>query len=1096
MRRFLKDSSTGALTLLLTSAVAWAQLSTAQMSGRVTDPSGAVLPGVSVTVTQTATGFTRSDLTDENGSYVLPNLPTGPYRLEVSLQGFRSYVQTGLVLQVAASPVINAVLEIGEVAETITVVGGTPLVDVQSAGISEVVRSQEILALPLNGRNAVDLVTIAGAAVQTGIASSRAMQGGVSIAVAGGQSFGVAYLLDGAMHNNPQDNLNLPLPFPDALQEFSVATSGLSAQHGMHSGAAVNAVTKSGTNRFSGNVFEFLRDKQFNATNPFALVGTDGKRKDDGLRRNQFGGTVGGPIVRNKLFFFGAYQGTAVRITPTDNIAWVPTAAMMAGDFTAFASPACNNGRQVNLTGGFVGNRIDPTRFSPAAVNLAKRLPAATDPCGQVKYSASDDSDEGQGVAKIDYQLNANHSVFGRYMATFYKKPAPFASTENILATGTPGLDNMAQSFAAGDTIVFGSNAVNSLRFAFNRTAIDRGNPEFFDPRALGSNVYSYNPGEMVLAVTGGFNISAGTATKGVFQTNASQVSDDLTLVRGNHQIGIGANLAYWKMDFLTHARSGGNWTFNGNLTGLGLADFLMGRVGRLEHGGPGALPMDQWHVGLYAQDTWRASDRVTLNAGLRWEPYFGQSILNSAISNFSLDNFRRNVKSTVFRNAPAGLIYPGDDGYPSGKTGLNTQWWNFSPRVGIAWDVAGDGRMAVRSSYGLTYDFPTAEYHNINAQAPPFGNRSLVEDPPGLFDDPYRHIGGDPHPIITGPDTQYIPAGAFGAIDPDINSPRVQSWNVTMERQLGADWSVSASYLGSHSDRLWYQVALNPGVFLGLGPCTLGGVSFTTCTTNANLDRRRVLTLSGENPAAAGLIGNLDLHTDLGKQDYKGLKLSFQRRAARGVSLSGNYTLSRCFGDATTGGFPQLASGYTNPADPAFDRGHCDQDRTHIASVNVGAQTPQFSSRGLAAIASGWRVSGLLSIRSGSWLNITTGRDNALTGIQQQRVNQVLDDPYGDGTVTRYLNAAAFAQPDPGTLGNYQRNSIRGPGFWTVDLAVSRVVPFATHRLELRVEAFNLFNTFNWANPVTNFNAGTFGQITAMAGAPRIMQFGVKYDF
>ena len=183
-----------------------------------------------------------------------------------------------------------------------------------------------------------------------------------------------------------------------------------------------------------------------------------------------------------------------------------------------------------------------------------------------------------------------------------------------------------------------------------------------------------------------------------------------------------------------------------------------MGRVGRLEHGGPARCRWTSGTSGLYAQDTWRATTRVTLNAGLRWEPYFGQSILNNAISNFSLDNFQRNVKSTVFRNAPAGLIYPGDDGYPSGKTGLNTQWWNFSPRVGLAWDVTGDGRMAVRSSYGMTYDFPTAEYHNINAQAPPFGNRSLVEDPPGLFDDPYRHIGGDPHPIITGPDTQYIP--------------------------------------------------------------------------------------------------------------------------------------------------------------------------------------------------------------------------------------------------------------------------------------------------------------------------------------------------
>ena len=350
-----------------------------------------------------------------------------------------------------------------------------------------------------------------------------------------------------------------------------------------------------------------------------------------------------------------------------------------------------------------------------------------------------------------------------------------------------------------------------------------------------------------VLTVTGGFNISAGTATGGIFKTNASQISDDLTMVRGNHQLAFGGDAAYWRMDFLTHARSGGNWTFNGQLLGLGLADFLMGRVARLEHGGPGALPMDQWHIGIYGQDTWRMTSRVTLNAGLRWEPYFGQNILNNAISNFSLDNFRKNVKSTVFLKAPAGLIYPGDAGYPKGQSGLNKQWMNFSPRVGLAWDVDGDGRTAVRSSYGLAYDFPTAEYHNINAQAPPFGNRSLVEDPTGLFDDPYRQIGGDPHPIITNANTEYIPAGAFGAIDPDINSPRVQSWNVTFEQQLGTNWGASVSYLGSHSDRLWYQVALNPGVYLGLGPCVLQGVSYPVCTTNANLDRRRVLSLSNE---------------------------------------------------------------------------------------------------------------------------------------------------------------------------------------------------------------------------------------------------------
>ncbi|MGH2400201.1 MAG: carboxypeptidase regulatory-like domain-containing protein, partial [bacterium] len=375
----LRDYSVGALILLLTSTLAWApafaeasagKQATAEMSGTVRDESGAVLPGVTVTATQTDTGFTRTVVTDGTGAYVMPNLPTGPYRLEVSLQGFRTYVQTGIVLQVAATPTINAVLAVGNLEETVSVEAAAPLVDVRSAGISEVVENERILELPLQGRQVTDLIVLAGAAVQTGSASNRSMQGGVAVAVAGGQSFGVAYLLDGAMHNDPQNNLNLPLPFPDALQEFSVATSGLSAQHGMHSGAAVNAVTKSGTNSLHGNVFEFLRDKRFNATDPFAGIGPDGKRKDDGLQRSQFGGTLGGPIMRDTLFFFGGYQGTSIRQTPSANISYVPTAAMLAGDFTDFASPACNGGRQVTLRAPFVSNRVSPALFSPAAVNM------------------------------------------------------------------------------------------------------------------------------------------------------------------------------------------------------------------------------------------------------------------------------------------------------------------------------------------------------------------------------------------------------------------------------------------------------------------------------------------------------------------------------------------------------------------------------------------------------------------------------------------------------------------------------------------------------------------------------------------------------
>ena len=309
-----------------------------------------------------------------------------------------------------------------------SVEAAAPLVDVRSSGISAVVEQERIVELPLQGRQVTDLIVLAGAAVETGRPNSRNFQGGVNMSVAGGLQFGVAYTLDGAIHNDAQNSGGLPLPFPDALQEFRVATSGLSAQNGMHSGASVSAVTKSGTNTFHGNAFEFVRDKRFNATNPFALIGPDGKRRDHGLKRSQFGGTVGGPLVHDKLFFFAGYQSTRTRQIPADLIAFIPTPPMLGGDFTIFASPACQ-GRQVNLGAGFVGNRIDPARFSPAALRLARQLPQTTNPCGEITYSQPDDRDEGQYVGRVDYQLGSNHSLFGRYLASRGKKPSSFGKT-------------------------------------------------------------------------------------------------------------------------------------------------------------------------------------------------------------------------------------------------------------------------------------------------------------------------------------------------------------------------------------------------------------------------------------------------------------------------------------------------------------------------------------------------------------------------------------------------------------------------------------------------------------------------------------------
>ena len=1104
MKGSMRSFSLLALSLLLATGVAWAQ-ATAQLNGRVTDESSAVLPGVTVTITQTDTGFTRSAVTDETGNWVMPNLPIGPYKLEVALQGFRTYVQTGIVLQVNANPVINATLGLGNLEETVSVEAAVPLVDVRSAGISEVVEQERLVELPLQGRQVTDLIVLAGSAVNEGTLSALSNSGSVAISVAGGLRNGVEYTLDGAMHNNTYDNVNLPFPFPDALQEFRVATGGLSAENGMHSAAAVNAVVKSGTNTLHGNAFEFLRDSRFNAASPFAPIQANGKKLGDGLNRNQFGGTAGGPIVRDKLFFFGGYQRTRLRSTPPDRVAFVPTAAMLAGDFTGLASAACNGGRPVTLRAPFVNNRISPALMSPAAVKIATSgfLPTSTDPCGEIRYSVPLENNDEEYVVRADYQLSANHSIFGRYYDTFERRPPNLAKTKNILTLvsgNNPNMNKRAQMTALGDTRVFGANTVNSFRVTLVRTATRSNVPaeQFFDAPSVGVKLYSYVPGVMALSVSNAFAFSGASAVGADVYNHSYQASDDFQVVRGRHELAFGTNVAYSILDSSNSAQAAGNFTFNGRATGLSLSDFFTGHVSRLQHGAPGILDNHQWYLGLFAQDTWRLSERVTLNTGLRWEPYFGTNFDNGAISNFVLDNFKKGIKSTVYTNAPAGLIYPGDPGFPEGKTGLNKQWLNFSPRIGLAWDLSGDGRTAVRSSYAINYDYPGAVFQQVAVQAAPFNNRiDLSGDLP--FEDPYAGVpGGQQHPVANPiPSNVVFPGfGSYSAIDPSINSTRVQSWNATIERQLGTAWQVSASYLGSYLDRLWGGVPLNPGVFLGLGPCTLQGVAYPVCTTAANLEQRRTLTL--QNPNEGKLLSYVSQYTAIGTQHYNGLKLSFRRRSVNGVSLSGNYTLSKCETDTPVSGkFVQFSDGYTDPTNPSYDLGNCPQNRRQIGSMTMGYVTPQFDNGVLRVLASDWRASGIYTMRSGDWLTVTTTQELAGTGVTGQRVNQVNDNPYGEKTLTNYLNAAAFAFPAAGTLGNERARSIEGPGFWSVDVSLARLLPIGNAQtLEVRVETFNLLNHFNWSNPATSLDAATFGRITAQSGNSRIMQFAVKYGF
>ena len=1130
MRRVLRNLFHAAVVVLLASAIVHGQGSTAQISGTVRDQSGGVLPGVDVTVTQTDTGFTRSVVTDESGNYTLTNLPIGPYRLQASLAGFRSYQQTGIVLQVGSNPVIPVAMALGELTETVAVEAAAPLVETRSTSIGQVIENERIEELPLNGRNSADLIEIAGAVVRTETSSSRSVQGasgGVGYSVAGGQAFGVAYLLDGALHNNPYDNFNLPLPFPDALQEFRVETSSQNAQNGFHSGASVNAVTKSGTNLFHGDAFEFARHHRFNATNPFNAVDpSTGERRDDGLKRNQFGGTLGGPIITDRLFFFGAYQGTRTIERPSDDVRFVPTAAMLAGDFTQIASAACNTRGAVTLPAalGFVGNRINPALLSPASVRIAQQLPQTTDPCGRVGVTNPRNIKELQAIGRVDFQLSQNHSIFGRYMATTFFFAPPFAESGNILSTTIGGRDNLVQSTSLGDTMVLSNNTVNNLRFAMNRSAIHRTHVDFFGPNDIGLKSFSYLDDYMLMSVTGGFNLGGGTENDAVFTTDTYTIGDDVTMVRGDHQFGLGMQYAYWDSLSKANVRSPGTYSFDGNVTGIGLADFMIGRPFSFIQSAPNTLDNHQHYFGIYAQDTWKLAPTMTLNYGLRWEPWFPQQHDNGAVYNFSVDRFRAGQRSTVFPQAPPGFTYPGDEGFPNGKAGMHTVWSNITPRIGMAWDPNGDGRMSVRAGYGMNSEFVNGQFFINAANAPPWGSEVRLTRPAiGPFDDVFVGTGvPNPFPITFDANAPFSLNGPYLSFPSDLDTTRVHSWNVSVQRQLGTDMAVSASYIGNYTTNLWDVVTGNPGTIpegaSATGPCTLntltGTRTFPNCSAvplDIGVDGVGRRAIAQANPAIGRFIGFLDYFTDTGTQKYNGLLLSVQRRAANGINVGANYTLSKCEGHPSGGGgTANVASGYMVPVpilDPPSDDekerrldadyGPCNQDRRHIFAFTGTVLAPDFDNTALRMVASGWRLSGAFRAMSGAPLNLTTGADRALTGNPGlQRPNQVLEDPYGARTLTQWFNSQAFAQPALGTFGNAGRNAYEGPGSRNVDLSLVRSFRFAdTHRIEARIEAFNAFNWFRWGNPVTNLSNQNFGRILS-ALEPRIMQFAMKYQF
>jgi hypothetical protein len=1126
------------LTLLLvvsflsvvTCITAGAQGATAEISGTVKDQSGAVLPGAEITATQTETGALRMTLSNEAGSYVLPNLPVGPYKLEVSLPGFRTFAQTGIVLQVDSSTVVNAVLNVGQVSETVEVQANAALVEARSTGIGQVIENARILELPLVGRQVTDLIPLSGAAlpVQTTDTTYRGVYPNTTgFSIAGGLLGGNTYTLDGGMHNDVYANYGLPLPFPDALQEFKVETSSLPAQYGLHSGGAVNAVTKSGTNDFHGSLFEFVRNYGLNARNFFAPV-------RDQLKRNQYGGTIGGPIRKNKLFFFAGYQGTITRQSPLSTSSYVPTEDMIAGDFTTYASRVCQV-KDFILGTPFVNNRLAPSQISPAAVNIAKRLPAPVDQCGRTNWGNPVASEEYFPIGKIDYQMSSTHSMFGRYLGASFKQTPPYAISKNVLSSVAPGADDLLQSLTYGDTYLFGPNMINSFRATWNRTANQKIVQPWFGPSDVGLNIYQYLPGLTSINVIGGFTTGGLVATPSKFRTTVIDLSNDLNVVKGKHQMAFGGGVMGFESNTSGNAFAPGSYTISG-ITGLALADFMAGKILNIQQGAPNKLLVRYRYLGLYAQDSWKIFPNLTLSYGLRWEPYFPQHYGENMMNHFDMDAFMRGIKSNVFVNAPAGMFYPGDPLFgPNGNAGMNKQWKDFAPRAGLVWDPSKDGKMVIRAGYGIFYDINTVELNLATGQGPPWAGKVVVTAPAGGLDNPYRDFpGGIPFPFVFNRNVTYSNDGIYDTFNANTRVPYVQQWNLGIQRQIGTDWLVSASYIGNEVTHLYGARELDPAVYFPgnavNGICTSPQgytipVASGPCSTVGNTSARRLLRQI--NPREGVKFSFLDAWDDGGTRSYNGLLLSTEKRFSRGFSFSANYTLSHCIGNPSNTLLNGGAGGvglYIAPT-RAGDRGDClaipgitavGEDRRHIANMTGLINSPKFSNHVLGMFAGNWRLSSILKLQSGSALDVYTGTDDMLSGINatNQRADQISGHPYGNkctndligpSPTCYWIDKSAFARPASGTVGNMRPGMIRGPGYFNVDAGLSRIFTIKeTQRVELRMDATNVFNHTNFLNPslpgaqqlaFNTLTSSTFGRLQTARDA-RILQFALKYVF
>jgi Carboxypeptidase regulatory-like domain len=1106
--------------------------------GRVLDPNGAPIASARLVVLQEGTGFSRTATADAEGLYVIPSLEPATYSITADAPGFSTSKQSGIVLLADQTLTVNLSMKLGSTTEVVTVTGNALQVDTSTSTLKQVIEQERITELPLNGRNAAQLTLLVPGAVNApnggaDQGATKTFPAAVTYSANGSRQNTISYQLDGGNYVDEYTNVNQPFPFPDALQEFSVQTSNYSAEYGENAGGVVNVITKSGTNNFHGDAFEFLRNPYFNAQNFFATPTTP-----DQVKRNQFGGTIGGPVIRDKTFFFAGYQRTEFR-----NLVLGSSKVVGQTDISKFLAGGGKIDPAVAMMLG-----IDPTTGaylgSEAKFSLAGPIPAGSNPT--VPFSKPDIENYDSGMGRLDHAFSQKDRITGRYEFDRFTKAAVFEPLLLVAYTDAT-FSIVAQNALVHETHVFSPRLVNDFRMSYSREVSTRGpSPEAVNLTGFGVAVpFEPTPNAIQgIGVQNGFNF--GDNPSGTFTRNNFTYADDVSWEKGKHDFHFGGIIEWSQVDLNNQFNQPGIVNFCAQDTYLkqptGLPTYQNFLAGTMCDGGPagngyafqqgaGEFKANRNKFpGVYVQDNYRLNRRLTLNLGLRYEPALPWSDNGNRWAQVNLTAMAANVRSQVYPNAPPGILFSGQNGIPSDPgmpdNALNPNWKGVMPRLGFAYDVFGDGKTSVRGGGGIFYDSRSmGMLSNRYVDEWPFSPQFILSTAGNSAPTPGSTAGSFSDPLCTLPSTQAalnctgaqaasypkfpspFPAPTSFAYSPPFNQiavtydpsgtyhvPTVYEWNLTVERQLPASILMRVAYVGSRSLHILETQDYNAG-------------ACCTTTGKANTGSTNLLVASasgGEFKTNTFSTVQADI-TDI-NANYHSLQVSGEKRMSHGLTILANYTFSKSMDDLPFGeGVSGFDTGYstlplTDPNRHRFDYGPSSFDHTHVFSGSYVWQLPslQHANGLMRHVLGDWQLGGIVSAATGRPITVLQGTEISGTGIGNDRGtyctgNGAAGDTcqpgisaYGNNscagvtaTCVSWLNAAAFEPTKVGgannatifgTFGDIGKNALRLPGTFNWDMQLSKYINFTERwKLQLRVEYFNIFNHPNFAPESTS---------------------------